>query len=135
MIREAAEQITGSGCCGKLEGDNSRFRGDWVFAESRQVEEKTGEVARWLWEEFGDAIELTIVDPRNQLYLFPKIVRDVLCFRPQFGAALRSVCMAFSCPAILINGTVKFSRRIPERQEVVQAVDEAIALFPRGNRN
>lgn len=128
LIRETEEQVAGSGCCGKFEGDFAHCAGEWVFPERRQIKESMGAVTRCLKEEFGDAIELTIVDPRNQLYLFPKIVRDVWRFRPSLGAALRSICLAFSFPAVLVNGAVKFSRRVPAREEVLQTVLAAIPL-------
>ncbi len=128
LIRETEEQVAGSGCCGKFEGDFARCGGEWVFPERRQIKESMGAVARCLKNEFGDAIELTIVDPRNSLYLFPKIVRDVWHFRPSFGETLRSVCMAFAFPAVLINGAVKFSRSVPQREEILQAVLAAIPI-------
>jgi hypothetical protein len=128
LIRETEEQVAGSGCCGKFEGDFARCAGEWVFPERRRIKESMGAVVRWLKEEFGDAIELTIVDPRNQLYLFPKIVRDVWRFRPSPAAALRSVCLAFSFPTVLVNGAVKFSRRVPAREEILQAVLAAIPI-------
>jgi hypothetical protein len=128
LVRETEEQVAGSGCCGKFEGDFARCGGEWVFPERRRIKEGMGAVARWLNEEFGDAIELTIVDPRNQLYLFPKIVRDVWHFRPSFGKAFRSVGMAFAFPAVLINGATIFSRSVPQREEIVQAVLAAIPI-------
>ncbi len=128
LIRETEEQVAASGCCGKFEGDFARGAGEWVFPERRQIKESMGAVTRWLKEEFGDAIELTIVDPRNPLYLFPKIIRDVWRFRPSLGATVRSVCLAFSFPAVLVNGAVKFSRRVPAREEILQAVLAAIPL-------
>jgi hypothetical protein len=128
LIRETEEQVAGSGCCGKFEGDFARCGGEWIFPERRQIKESMGVVARWLKQEFGDAIELTIVDPRNQLYLIPKILRDVWHFRPPALAALRSLSMAFAFPAVLVNGAVKFSREIPSCEAVAQAVVEAVPI-------
>jgi hypothetical protein len=128
LIRETEEQVAGSGCCGKFEGDFARCGGEWIFPERRQIKESMGEIARYLKKEFGDAIDLTVVDPRNQLYLFPKIVRDVWLYRPPVGAALRSLCLAFAFPAVLVNGQVKFSRCIPEHEEILQVVLAAIPI-------
>ncbi|MDZ7290729.1 MAG: hypothetical protein ONB44_18505 [candidate division KSB1 bacterium] len=128
LIRETEEQVASSGCCGKFEGDFARCAGEWVFPERRRIKEGMGEVARWLQEEFGDAIELTVVDPRNQLYLFYKIFRDLWSYRPSFGAALRSAAMIFAFPAVLVNGVVKFSRHIPRREQIMQAVWATISI-------
>jgi len=37
LIRETDAQLTGSGCCGKLEGDNAKFSNAFVFSETRQL--------------------------------------------------------------------------------------------------
>ncbi|MDZ7363667.1 MAG: hypothetical protein ONB46_23565 [candidate division KSB1 bacterium] len=128
LIRETEEQIAGSGCCGKFEGDFARCGGEWVFPERRQIKEGMGAVARYLKDAFGDDIELTVVDPRNQLYLLPKIAHDVWHFRPSFAVSFRSLTLAFAFPAVLINGAVKFSRRIPSCEAVALAVVEAFPI-------
>ena len=122
LIRESEEQVAGSGCCGKFEGDRARCNGEWIFPERRQLKEDVGALTRFLREEFGEAIELTVVDPRNQLYLFPKIVRDLWHYRPAVRSSLRSAGFFFSFPAVLINGAVKFSGRVPGREEIAAAV-------------
>lgn len=127
IIRESEEQVAASGCCGKFEGDFARCSGEWVFPERRRIKERTGEVARWLHDEFGDTIDLAVVDPRNQLCLLLKIVGDVWHFRPPLWPAIRSLCMAFAFPAVLVNGKVTFSRNVPARDDVVPAVLAAMS--------
>jgi len=122
IVRERAEQMTGSGCCGKLEGDFAAFGGKPVFAEQRWIMEQVGPIYQKLHEELQDAVDLLIVDPRNQLYLIPRIVKDILRFRPPLKKAYRALFLLFSCPAILVNGQVAYSGRIPQADEVVQTV-------------
>ena len=67
LIRETDAQLTGSGCCGKLEGDNAKFSNSFVFSETRQIKETMGDVFQTLTKRFSDSIEMSVVDPRNFL--------------------------------------------------------------------
>ncbi|MFQ5865242.1 MAG: hypothetical protein ACE5IW_08460, partial [bacterium] len=129
LIRETDAQITGSGCCGKLEGDNAKFRDDYVFAETRKIKEDMGEIVQALYQNFGEAVEITVVDPRNQLYLYPKIIKDIWKFRPSTKSTIKGMLMMISVPSIIINGEVCYSTRIPNAKEIV----ETIANLLRGN--
>jgi hypothetical protein len=107
FIRESAEQLTGSGCCGKLEGDNARVRGRPVFEQAARFKEETGRLHRAVRDFFSqDDVQVVQVDPRNQLYLAGKLCRDVWRYRPGFRAGLRTILQAFSLPAVVVNGTV-----------------------------
>jgi len=115
LIREAAEQITGSGCCGKLDDDDPSLRGRDVFAEARKHQHDMGLLHRAIRKFFPprdgrEQVVSIVVDPRNQLYLIPKLLRDVLRYRPGWRAGLRTVFQMFSLPAVVVNGRV-ISRR------------------------
>jgi len=115
LIRESAEQMTGSGCCGKLEGDCSLTGGAEVFREIRQGQEHFGVLHRAIVEFFSEArrtneLALVTVDPRNQLYLWPKLLRDVLRYRPGWKSGFITILQLFSLPAVIVNGQV-LSRR------------------------
>jgi hypothetical protein len=122
IIREMDSQMTGSGCCGKLIGDTTRYGGRVVFRESRRLMQQCGELSEALRQELGDAVDITLVDPRNQLYLWPRLVRDVWRFRTPLTAALRTLAMAFSLPAVIVNGRVVASRHLPELPELIRAI-------------
>ncbi|MFQ5822998.1 MAG: hypothetical protein ACE5JB_02985 [bacterium] len=126
LIRETDAQMTGSGCCGKLEGDNTKFCGNPVFAETRKIKEDMGEILQALNEHFGDAVEITVVDPRNQLYLYPKILKDIWKYRPSFKSALKGIFMMISVPSIIINGEICYNRTLPKVQEIVESVTNSI---------
>lgn len=111
LIREAAEQLTGSGCCGKLEGDGITARQSQLFADSRQHQLDMGllhrTVKRFFPVEAGKPeVHLVVVDPRNQLYLAPKLIGDVLRHRPGWQAGLRTITQTFSLPAVILNGRI-----------------------------
>jgi len=118
LIREHAEQLTGSGCCGKLEGDNALVGGRPVFTLARQGQEQMGVLHRAVREFFPpregrEQVSVEVVDPRNQLYLWPKLIGDVLRYRPGIGAGLCTALQFFSLPAVILNGRVMSRRGQP----------------------
>jgi hypothetical protein len=115
LVCERPEQVTGSGCCGKLEGDNAFRGGGEVFREARQRRQEFGVLYRAVQQFFADEIargevRLDTVDPRNQLYLVPRLWRDVCRYRPGWRAGAAAVLQLFALPAVLVNGRV-LSRR------------------------
>lgn len=116
LICERAEQLTGSGCCGKLEGDDVRC-GE-LFSATRSDQEACGILYRTVRRLFRDAVEeqriiLDTVDPRNQLYLVPRLVSDVWRYRPGWRAGLQAIFQLFSIPAVIVNGRVLGGRNVP----------------------
>ncbi len=128
LIREWAEQLTGSGCCGRLEGDFARCDGQPVFAERREVMERMGLVYRGLKEQFGDAVEIQVVDPRNAALLF-LLLRDSWTFRVGLGAAL---AMLFRIPkqAVVVNGRLADRTDDPDPRRIAQIVDAQMRRGP-----
>ena len=118
LIRENAEQVTGSGCCGKLEGDNTLLGGHDMFVQSRQHQRDVGVLHRAIREFFPpvdgrEQVSVITVDPRNQLYLMPKLWRDVWRYRPGLKAGLQAMLQLFSLPAVVVNGRVISRRNRP----------------------
>jgi len=107
LIREAPEQVTGSGCCGKLEGDSLVLGTPDLFRESRRGQREMGVLYRALRDFFPpEQVNVVTVDPRNQLFLVPKLCYDVFHYRPGWRAGAESICQWFALPAIVINGVV-----------------------------
>jgi len=119
LVRENAEQLTGSGCCGKLEGDNAAVGAACdVFTETRRHQVQAGLLHRTIRELFPprdghDQVDVVIVDPRNQLYLIAKLVRDVWRYRPGWRSGLATMLQMFSLPAVIVNGRVISRRGTP----------------------
>ena len=67
-------------------------------------------------------LSVNVVDPRNHLYLIPKLLADVVRYRPPLLDALRTVFMVFAVPAVIANGRVAYSSDIPEAPEAVAAI-------------
>ena len=128
LVRETDAQLTGSGCCGKLEGDNAKFSNAFVFSETRQIKEALGDVMQSLTKRFSDSIEISVVDPRNFLYLYPKILKDVLVFRPSLKSTLKALFMMIAVPSIIINGEIFRTSDFSTNEEVAQRIESLIPV-------
>ena len=122
LVREWEQQLTGSGCCGKLEGDFLGCRGEEVFAERRAIMERMGPVYRALRSRFGDAVDLQVVDPRNAS-LFFLLLRDFRAYRVAPRSALATL---FGLPkqGVIVNGALVDRTTHPNAERIVAIVEE-----------
>jgi hypothetical protein len=124
LIRENDQQLTGSGCCGRLEGDFATCGGERVFAERRVVMERMGAVYRELRERFGDRVELQILDPRNASLLF-FLLRDFRRFRVGWGPAVRTL-VRLPKQAVVVNGALEDVSEHPDPAHIAALVAERL---------
>jgi hypothetical protein len=134
LIREIAEQLTGGGCCGSLTDDDPVVQKKALFRDARQHQRDLGLLHRTIREFFPteigpDRVSVVTVDPRNQLYLIPKLWRDVVRYRPGWRSAARTGLQLFSLPAVVVNGEVLSRRGQPLDPDTVC---HAIARLLRG---
>ncbi len=132
LVREWDSQVTGSGCCGRLGGEKTELGDTTTFAANRREMERMGEVYRALRKDlFDEEVELTVVDPRNAVWLIPAILRDAR--RRGFSAleTWRQLRDGVSYNAVIFDGKVLFSGRVPAAEDAVAAVrSELDALEP-----
>ena len=125
LIREWEAQLSGSGCCGRLEGDFLTRQGEPVFRERRACMEAMAPLSRTLRERFGDAIELQVVDPRNPALAF-LLLRDFWAFRVGLVEALKTIGR-LPIQAVVLNGRLLSRGEWPDPLEVVEILEEAIS--------
>ena len=127
LVREWDSQSTGSGCCGKIGGGHEFCdRGD--FHRSRAEMERVGAVYEALYEVFGDQLELTVVDPRNTMWLLPTVYRDARRRGSSRGLALRTMARSTANGAVVLDGKLLFDGKIPPTPlEAVAAVRAELA--------
>ena len=112
FIREVDEQMTGSNCCGKLEGENARLEGESAFPERRTVMEQMGELYRDARKRYDGSVDVDMVDPRNQIYLVMRLIGDSFRYGVPIKDAMKAV-FSHSIPSIIINGRLAFSKELP----------------------
>jgi hypothetical protein len=120
LIREWEAQMSGSGCCGRLEGDFLHCEGQPVAAERRAIMERMGPLYKGLRERFGDSADIDVVDPRNATLLF-MLVRDFFAFRVGLGEALRTLAR-IPIQAVVVNGRIVARGEWPDVEDVAAAL-------------
>jgi hypothetical protein len=127
FIRETAEQLTGSGCCGKVEGDAADSDTTADYSATRADQQSQAALISFIRDRFdtegAQAPDITIVDPRNQLYLGPKLIREVFRHRPRCLSGLRTLLQCFAVPAIILNGRVIASgNATPDPEDICNTI-------------
>ena len=125
LVREWEAQLSGSGCCGRLEGDFLARDGEPIFRERRACMEAMAPLSRALRERFGDAIELQVLDPRNPA-LFFLLLRAFWAFRVGLVEALKTIGR-LPIQAVVLNGKLLSRGEWPDPLEVVELLEEAIS--------
>jgi hypothetical protein len=137
LIREVDEQLSGSGCCGRVEGDLRGWVGEGdrcFFPERRVLMDRFGAVYRAVKAEFGDQVRISVVDPRNQISLVPMMVRDAFRYHVPALTVAQSVLSAGVCSAVL-DGQLLFHREVPPVTQVLELIRGRLAIARVGARS
>ena len=121
LIREWEGQTSGSGCCGRLEGDFLACgESQPVAPGQRSIMEGMGPLYMTLKRQLGDSAEIEVIDPRN-VSLFFFLMRDFWRYRVGLGQALRTL---FGIPilAVVVNGRIVARGEWPEADAVLSLV-------------
>ncbi|WP_222851697.1 thioredoxin family protein [Phytoactinopolyspora mesophila] len=84
------------------------------------------EVYRYLREHLPGGVAVEIVDPRNHLYLLPTLVAAARRGGGGWFTALRAALRAPGYAAIIVDGVVVSSGRVPAPREALEAVRGAL---------
>lgn len=128
LVREWDAQMSGSGCCGRLGGITCDINGDDDYAHTRTRMEAMGHIYRALRAELpAEQVEVSVVDPRNMVWLIPTIVRDgwQRGFRPR--QLWRELVRGIRDGAIIVDGRTLPGDDIPEPDAAVDAVLRELA--------
>ena len=123
LIREWEQQMSSSGCCGRLEGTFLQRRGERCFAERRRDMEAAGTLYRAVRQRHGSTVELRIVDPRNLLSLIPLLIRDFRRHRVGILDALRTL-FGLSVASVVLNGRLISRGHWPETAELLEQLGD-----------
>ena len=132
LVRECDQQMSGSGCCGRIEGD-AIFWDDQgnIFGERREKMEQVGEIYRAVRAAFGNEIEITVLDPRNVVSFVPMVARDAIRHKVPMLTALRAMGSTSLSSAVL-DGQQLYVGRIPDPQEVVDLIAARLEIHRVG---
>lgn len=132
LVREWDEQMSGSGCCGRIGGLGTEFCHPEDFVPVRERMEAMGGVYRALRVALPDA-DVTVVDPRNWAWLVPAVVRDARRSGLSWPAAVREVVRATTPASIVVDGVVVCQGGVPDPADAVRAVLTCLETMPAGS--
>lgn len=121
LIREWEAQMSGSGCCGRLEGDFLLCDGQSFAPERRAVMERMGPLYLGLRERLGNSVEIEVVDPRNVSLLF-LLLRDFHRYGVGLAEAFRTLAR-IPVQAVVVNGRLVSRGEWPEVEEIVALLE------------
>ena len=129
LVREADAQMSGSGCCGRLGGINTELGDEKTYAHTRREMEAMGEVYRAIKRELFDVdADISIVDPRNMVWLIPAIVRDGRRHGRPVSETLAQLRRGVAYNSVILDGKVLFHGHVPSAKEAVAAVRGELGL-------
>ena len=124
LVREWDQQVGGSGCCGRLNTSAVEALHDNApspYAGARDDMQRVGEIYRTLRDRLDPAtVEVTVVDPRNTVWLLPAIWCDGRRRGLSVSSRLRQLNRGTAPCAVVCDGLVVASD-VPQEQ-AVQAV-------------
>ncbi|OEF99600.1 hypothetical protein BHF71_08230 [Vulcanibacillus modesticaldus] len=124
IVREQDELI--AACCVPFEGEFVREVGkENLFSNQNDIIQSTGELYQRLKGQYGDLINLDVVDPRNHAYLFPRLVKDIFKYRVSLWQALKTI-FALRSPAVVCNGRLISSGQKQLSSKVIDEINEII---------
>ncbi len=133
LVREWDAQLAASGCCGRLGGQNNELGDAKTFAANRSEMEAMGEVYRALRAElFDEDAEISVVDPRNMVWLVPALLKDARRRGLGLQETWRQLQRGVSYTSIVVDGKVLFNGRVPPVEDAVAAVKKELELSKAG---
>ena len=129
FVREIDQQMSGSGCCGRIEGDAVLWdSSECIFPERRERMNRIGEFYRAVKDAFGEAVKITIVDPRNLVSFVPLVLRDAFRYRVPARAVLKALGSTSLATAVF-DGEVLFSGTTAwEPADVIDSIRARLAI-------
>lgn len=123
IIREDDEVVA---CCVPLDGDFVKeTAGIDLFLNRQEEMESVGELYTRLHDEFSNVADIQIVDPRNQIYLVPKMISEGLKNSIPIGKILKAAFL-FRVPAVFVNGELLSSGKKNFTKEFIAQIREKI---------
>lgn len=134
LVREWDSQTSGSACCGGgLGGDHCDAGHPDSFAHNRSLMEAMGGIYRALRQTLPrDTIEITVVDPRNMVWLIPSILRASRRRGMRGGQLWRELKAGVRNGAIVVDGRALFADDYPDPDDAVDAVLHELATVTGG---
>lgn len=120
IIREQGEMVTA--CCVPLDGGFvNELNGTDIFKSCQVQIQSTAELYKILSKDKDDHTEIIVVDPRNYVYILPKLIKDVIRFRVPLLEALKTIFL-YRMPAVIVNGYLISSGKTNFSEQTIEQI-------------
>lgn len=85
-----------------------------------------GELYLALRREFGDKVQIDVVDPRNEIYLIPVLIGDYRRYRPPLGIFLKTLFFGISPASVIVNGRATHVGELPAPDVLLEEVGSLV---------
>jgi hypothetical protein len=115
--------VTSSDCAGSLEGIDA-FGSQKIpdYAPIQKVMTQMRELYMALRHQFGDQVEIDVVDPRNEIYLIPRLFSDYRRHTTSLRTFLKTLFFGIAPGKVIINGRVRNGKELPSPETLIQEV-------------
>lgn len=113
-------------CCGG-EGAKEAIHeiavgGSEEVCDSHPKTSKIGDLYMALRKEYGERIDLDVVDASNQLFLIPSLISDCRKFSVSLKQAVKTVLFGVAPSSVIINGRPAHQGTLPSPDSLVQEI-------------
>jgi hypothetical protein len=132
LLRQNDQQMSGSSCCGRIEASAGFWTpDDSMVPGAREEMTRVGEIYRAVRDTFGPKVEISILDPRNQLTFLPLLIRDSVRYRVPVLTALRTIASTSLLMGVF-DGQLLYAGSIPSPSEVVDLIAGRLSVHRVG---
>jgi hypothetical protein len=103
LIHEQPAQVTGSDCCGKIEGKYTDFKPEPLFKKTRKSLERSEMILNKIRNEIG-SVEIHRIDSRNILGIWTMLWKYRQKLHIPFWGKIKFFLLLFRVPCLIING-------------------------------
>ena len=126
LVRGQDVQHSGSGCCGRLGEAHTDLGGAADYRHSRVLMQDIGAVYREVRARLPE-LAVEIVDPRNTVWLYPAVWQDARAAGRSARECFAGLRRAGAALAVILDGEVLFSGRMPQTADVVAAIEQRLS--------
>ena len=118
------ESDSGGGCICCSGGMGEHAKKEPSYHEIRESAGECGRLHREIRERYGeDEVEIIQIEPKDYIYVVPRLIKDILKRRGPFISSLRTLLLWYPVPAVIVNGKMVGSGSVPRANDIFKEIE------------